>query len=85
MILQGLTRRRTVTRTVLILLVGLMGLSGCRNVSGPREARLKPKPDLPEYSIEEQERRARDKYAIPEDDRRIGPPGFIDRPSPIGR
>ena len=73
------------TRTILLLSVGLLCLSGCRNIAGPREARQKPKPDLPEYTIEEQERRARDKYAIPEDDRRIGPPGFIDRPSPIGR
>ena len=73
------------TRSILVLFLAVVCLSGCRNIAGPREARQKPKPDLPEYAIEEQERRARDKFAIPEDDRRIGPSGYIDRPSPTGR
>lgn len=73
------------TRTILILGLGLVGLSGCRNIAGPLEARDKPKADLPWLSIEEQQRRGRDKYAIPEDDPRIGPSLGIDRPSPIGR
>jgi hypothetical protein len=73
------------TRSLLLLALALISLTGCKNVAGPLEARSKPKPDLPGYTIEEQERRARDKYAIPEDDRRTGPSGYIDRPSPIGR
>lgn len=71
-------------RTLLILLAAAAG-AGCRNIAGPLEARNKPRADAPGYTIEEQERRARDKYAIPEDDRRVAPPGFVDRPSPIGR
>lgn len=58
---------------------------GCGGIDGPRSAKNKPKPDLPEYTVEEQQRRARDKYAIPEDDFRIGPSLNIDRPSPTGR
>jgi hypothetical protein len=79
------TRRLAVTRTILLLYIVLLCASGCQHIAGPREARLKPKPDLPWYTIEEQERRARDKHAIPEDDWRIGPATFIDRPSPTGR
>lgn len=73
------------TRTLLLLGLGLMSLTGCRTIAGPFEARSKPKPDLPGYTIEEQERRGRDKFATFEDDRRIGPPTYIDRPSPTGR
>jgi len=70
-----------------ICLTILFALSqtGCSSISGPRENRAKPRPDLPEYSIEEQQRRGRDKYVIPEDDFRTGPPTFISRPSPTGR
>jgi hypothetical protein len=37
------------------------------------------------YTIEEQQRRGRERLAITEDDFRIGPKGYIDRPSPTGR
>ena len=60
-------------------------LLGCKDFNGPRKAISKPKPDLPEYSIEEQQRRGRDKYTIPEDNFRTGPNLNIDRPSPTGR
>ena len=59
--------------------------AGCRNIAGPLEARKKPRPDQPGYSIEEQEKRGRDKYAIPEDNFRTGPSGFNDRPGTVGR
>ncbi len=74
---------------------GILGLAllaycfttvGCSSYDGPRSARNKPKPDLPGYSIDEQKRRAYDKYpALPQDDRSAGPSLQIDRPSPIGR
>lgn len=72
-------------RKLALLVLVAVGGTGCRNIAGPFEARGKPKPDLPEYSIEEQQRRARDKFAVPEDDRRVAPLGFADRPSPTGR
>lgn len=71
---------------ILAVLAGCVSAVGCNSYDGPRAARKKPKPDLPEYSIEEQKRRAYDKYpALPQDDRAAGPAGQIDRPSPIGR
>lgn len=72
-------------RRLLLLLIAATAGTGCKNVAGPFEARNKPKPDAPGYSVEEQQRRSRDKYATFEDDRRVAPPAFADRPSPIGR
>ena len=75
------------TRTLLLLavLAGVAGV-GCRNVGGLCEARQKPRPDDPSYTIEEQKRRARDKYALPpEDDFRLGPPTNSSLPGGVGR
>ena len=74
------------TRTLSLAgFLALGTLAGCKGFDGPRAGRDKPRVDAPQYTIEEQQRRGRDKYAIPEDDVRIGPRGFIDRPSPTGR
>ena len=72
------------TRIVALLLLAAAG-AGCRNIAGPLEARGKSRPDLPGYTIEEQERRGRDRLATFEDDARIAPNTFINRPSPTGR
>jgi len=69
----------------MIVIAASFSSLGCGGFDGPRQSRSKPRPDLPEYSIEEQKRRARDKYALPEDDYRTGPALQIDRPSPTGR
>lgn len=79
-----MTRARTLALLTLITLVG------CQSYSRPRDARLKPRPDLPDADgrrlpIPEQEKRGRDRYAIPEDDYRVAPKAFVDRPSPTGR
>jgi hypothetical protein len=78
-----------------LLLLALVGLAGCTRFSGPLETRqlgradpyeLGPDGDRrPLYSIAEQQQRGRERLAITEDDFRIGPKGYIDRPSPIGR
>jgi len=72
-------------RTILLGLIAILGTTGCRNIAGPFEARNKSRADLPGYSIEEQKRRGRDRLATFEDDRSVGPSGYIDRPSPTGR
>lgn len=76
------------TRTLLLFAVGVgvvVGL-GCRNVGGLCAARQKARPDDPSYTIEEQKRRARDKYALPpEDDFRLGPKTGSSLPGGVGR
>jgi hypothetical protein len=72
-------------RKIALLMLVISGLSGCKGFDRPRDLRKMEKPDQPEFSIDEQQRRSRAKYAIPEDDSRVAPRGFIDRPSPTGR
>ena len=72
-------------RRTLLLLLPLLTLAGCTRYEGPLEVRRKDRADAPGYTIEEQERRGRERYAIPEDDPRIGPKAYADRPSPTGR
>jgi hypothetical protein len=69
---------------ILALGTGCLSL-GCRNVGGLCAARSKPRPDDPSYTIEEQKRRARDKYAIPDNDFRLGPNVYNDLPGGVGR
>lgn len=74
-----------------LVFLALVALAGCCQFSGPLETRRMGRADpkdekgYPLYTIEEQQQRGRERLAIPEDDFRIGPKGYIDRPSPIGR
>jgi hypothetical protein len=70
---------------VRLLLLVCATVAGCKNFDGPCAAWRKPRHDQPGLSIEEQERRARDKFAIPEDDFRVGPNNMSSRPTPAGR
>jgi hypothetical protein len=71
---------------LIFVIVMATTISGCRNnFDGPRAARDKPRPDQPQYTIDEQQRRARDKYALFDDDHRVGPSVGIGGPSPTGR
>lgn len=78
-------RRRKLLFTALALVA--LVLPACSRFAGPLESnpRNSGRVDAPGYSIDEQKVRGRERLAIPEDDFRIGPKGFIDRPSPIGR
>jgi hypothetical protein len=75
----------------LILLLAVITLAGCSRFSGPLETRRMGKVDPrdekgnPLYSIDEQKQRGRERLSIPEDDFRIGPKTYSDRPSPTGR
>ncbi|HUR54461.1 MAG TPA: hypothetical protein VMZ71_10040 [Gemmataceae bacterium] len=69
----------------MLLLVPLLALAGCTRYEGPMDVRKKSRPDAPGYTIEEQQQRARERWTVVEDDRRIGPNGGIDRVGPIGR
>jgi hypothetical protein len=58
---------------------------GCTRYAGPLAVRQMGRADAPGYTIPEQERRGRERLAITEDDIRIGPKAYADRPSPTGR
>ncbi len=69
----------------LLLVVGAMAQTGCRsNYTTARQLRGSERPDAPGYTIEEQERRARARYGMHEDDFRVGPSTFTARPDPVG-
>ena len=57
-----------------ILILGILCLVGCQTVIGPFAPRSPERVDDPRYSIAEQEARGRDRYAIPDDSRKVGPP-----------
>ena len=75
------------TRTCAVgLLAALIGGVGCRNFDTNRTLRGTPPPDSRAYSdrsTEAQEKRGRARYAITEDDFRVGPRTFADRPDPV--
>ena len=71
---------RTLTIAFALLTLGV----GCQNYDKPRDLRDKPRPNLSQFEPEEQERRIRGRYSIPQDDRAVGPKTFIDRGTPVG-
>lgn len=73
-----------------LIVLSLLMCVGCNRFSGPLETRQLGAvdgraPDGSRYSLDEQKKRGRERLAVSEDDFRIGPKGYIDRPSPIGR
>ena len=72
-------------RRKLLLATLFLSAVGCTRFAGPIAVRHSGPADAPGYTIEEQQRRGRERYAIPEDDPRIGPKTYADRPSPTGR
>lgn len=58
-------------------------LAGCQHTIGPLVNRHREKPDDPYFSIEEQKRRGRDRYSLP--DETAGPKTGIDSYGPTGR
>ena len=56
-----------------LVVVGLVLLGGCRSVIGPFEHRDPQRVDDPRLCIGEQERRARDRLALPEQSVTVAP------------
>jgi hypothetical protein len=67
-------------------LLGVLGLIqiGCQTYDRPRDLREKPRPALTNLPVEEQERRIRGRYSLPQDDFRIGPKTGLERHTPVG-
>ncbi|OWK40533.1 hypothetical protein [Fimbriiglobus ruber] len=76
-----MTRKALLSTLFLATLLG----AGCGTFDTPWSLRGTPKPDRPGLSIEEQQRNGRARYGLPDDDYRVGPKTFDDRPSPSGR
>jgi hypothetical protein len=72
-------------RRAFILTALFLSAVGCTRFAGPVAVRHSGRADAPGYSLEEQQRRGRERYTITEDDIRIGPKTYADRPSPTGR
>lgn len=56
-----------------ILIMGILCLAGCQNFTGPFAPRPPVQPD-PRLSIREQESQIYDRYALPNESSKIGPP-----------
>jgi hypothetical protein len=76
--------RRRVILTGLLATLCLAALPACERFAGPLESR-RMRPDTPGYNLDEQAQRGRASMALFDDDFRVGPRGYIDKPSPIGR
>jgi hypothetical protein len=61
-----------------LILLGMLLLTGCQNVSGPFAQRQPTRVDDPLLSIGEQERRGRDRLALPEVSPTVAPRTFAD-------
>lgn len=67
------------------LILVVLTASGCCGVVGPLEPRLTTRVDDPCVTIGEQERRSRDRLALPEWNPAIVPGGISVLPGPSGR
>jgi hypothetical protein len=56
-----------------VLAIGLLVLAGCQNLVGPLEHRQPLRVDDPRFPVEEQERRSRDRLALPDAADRLAP------------
>jgi hypothetical protein len=68
-----------------MMLMTLVAAVGCQNTSGPLQNRFRPRPDDPAYTVEEQKRRGRDRYPLPDDSPQIAPRTGISTYGPTGR
>jgi hypothetical protein len=57
-----------------LLLASLMLVAGCQNIVGPFARRDPQRVDDPLLSIGEQQRRGRDRLALPEESPKLSPP-----------
>ena len=57
-----------------MLMLGVICLAGCQSVLGPFQPRSPSRVDAPGVSLPEQESRARDRYALPDETSQAAPP-----------
>jgi hypothetical protein len=65
-----------------LLLAGLVFLAGCQGVVGPvRRTCITEPVDDPRLTIDEQQQRARDRLALPQESPAIGPRTYAENPA----
>jgi hypothetical protein len=57
-----------------ILMLGVLFLTGCQSTVGPFQARSPQRVDPPNVALTEQEARARNRWALPDESRKVAPP-----------
>ena len=65
-----------------LFLIGALCLAGCHNLVGPFQHRQPERVDDPNLPISEQERRARDRLALPDESVSVGPHSGVALPGP---
>jgi hypothetical protein len=64
-----------------LCLLGILLLAGCQGLVGPRQRRDNPQPvSDPSLTMDEQQRRARDRLALPEPSVDLAPRTYTDLP-----
>jgi hypothetical protein len=56
-----------------LVLLALLAVAGCQNIRGPFEPKSPTRVDDPRLPISEQERRARDRLALPDEAQEVAP------------
>jgi hypothetical protein len=73
----------------MLLLLPLLAIAACSRYEGPREVyqknRAGDRADLPGYTLDEQKQRARERNTFIEDNPRLYPNAYVDRPGGVGR
>jgi hypothetical protein len=71
-----------------IIAISVLFLAGCQSIIGPFQHRKPERVDDPLLPISEQQRRGRDRLALPEDSPTIAPRSGVEgtpRPNPLDR
>jgi hypothetical protein len=68
-----------------LFLVGSLFLTGCSNIVGPFDHRKAERVDDPLLSINEQQRRGRDRLALPMEAVTVAPPTGLNQQGSAGR
>jgi hypothetical protein len=68
-----------------LFLVGGLFLAGCSNIVGPFDHRKPERVDDPLLSINEQQRRGRDRLALPEESVTVAPRAGLNQQGSAGR
>ena len=67
------------------LLVGALLLAGCQSTVGPFAPKPPGRVDNPCLTIEEQQSRGRERYALPDERKEVGPHSGVQLPGPHDR